>query len=82
MRLSACMSGALLGLGACAQLPERVRIDVDGRVLEVSQQGLLEAALLGDGWSLLPPSCDPEQIERIEVSGTGGAVRNLYRCRP
>ena len=37
MRLRACLGLLLLALGGCAQLPERVRVEVDGRVIELER---------------------------------------------
>jgi hypothetical protein len=91
MRLRACMGGVLLVVTACAQLPERVRIDVDGRSIEVRQNGL-SGELLGrwvasrdcGGGSFLELDelvsirrIGPDEIEAIGVNGT--AVR-LFRC--
>lgn len=92
MRLRACMGGLLLVVTACAELPERVRIDVDGRSLEVRQSGL-SGQLLGGDWSATPdcavairPELDdfatirrvgPNEIEAIGLNGL--AVR-LFRC--
>ena len=82
MRQIACMSGLLLAVAGCAQLPERVRLDVDGRSIEVSQRGLAEPLLTAAGWSATPPPCEKGEVERVDVSGPDGAARSLFRCRP
>ncbi len=38
MRLRACLGFMLLATGACATLPETIRIDVDGNRLEVKRK--------------------------------------------
>jgi len=38
MRLRACLGGLVLGLGACAQIPGEIRIDVDGSTLEFKKK--------------------------------------------
>jgi hypothetical protein len=35
MRLRACICGLLPALAACAQLPERVRVEIDDRTIEI-----------------------------------------------
>lgn len=42
MRLRACMGGLLLLCGACAQLPEKVRVEVDGHSIEVKKRAAEE----------------------------------------
>ena len=96
MRLRACISGLLLAPIACAGLPQSVRIDVDGHVIELRQQGL-SGTLVG-GWST-SPSCGPEPrfdvqelgasvagiraiaADELEVIGADGTTVRLYRCR-
>lgn len=80
MRLSACTGGVLLAATACAGLPESIRIDVDGRMLEVRQQGL-PSSLLARGWSLAP-ECGERGREEVELIGFDGKELRLYRCRP
>lgn len=94
MRLRACMAGLLLGTGACAQMPGLVRIEVDGREIELRQQGFSDGALAG-GWST-SPEC-PEGgsfvpipraltgirsifLDEIELNLAGGRTVRLYRC--
>lgn len=82
MRLRACIGTVLLGTAACAELPRIVRIDVDGRMLEIRQRGLSADHLKG-GWSLFT-ECGEGGVrgitEEIEVTGPDGRVLRLYRC--
>jgi hypothetical protein len=97
MRLRACVGLLLLGLGGCAQLPGMVRLDVDGRTVEIRQQGFAPL-LAGGGWS--PRACDAADggetdaavgpvmairvigPDEIELIGPGGRAVRLYRCEP
>jgi hypothetical protein len=96
MRLKACIGGLLLASTGCAQLPERIRIDIDGRSFELRKQGLSGLLQLGR-WSASPdcapdaPRLDPvESGERLvllgpdhlQVTGKDGKVWSLYRCLP
>ena len=38
MRLRACLGIVALGLGACAHLPEMVRIEIDGTSVEFKKE--------------------------------------------
>lgn len=93
MRLRACLAGMLLCATACAEIPERVRIDVDGRSIEVRQRGLRP----GGGWSYSPACGDEVRLDlnalgeslisirmigpdELEATGSDGAVIRLYRC--
>jgi hypothetical protein len=94
MLLRACIGGLLLAPAACAQLPERVRIDVDGRTVEVRQQGVPQR--FGQGQWSGSRRCEPREprIKREEIRGTivsvgpevledsvaEGEVRKMYRC--
>lgn len=78
MRLSACTGGLLLAASACAGLPESIRIDVDGRIIEVRQQGM-SAALLGGDWSV-SAQCADGLAEEVEVTASDGERLKLYRC--
>ncbi len=80
MRLRACMSGLVLGATACAGLPEQVRIDVDGRTIEVRQRGL-SGKLLSGGWST-EAMCGDGNVETVEVLRASGETLKLYRCIP
>ena len=80
MRLRACTGLLLLGASGCAGLPERVRIDVDGRTIEV-RQGSLPAGVLEGVWST-SPECGGAATEKLEVIGAGGELLILYRCLP
>lgn len=80
MRLRACTGLLLLASSACAGLPERVRIDVDGRTIEVRQRGLSPGALKGL-WST-SPECGGAALEKLEVVGAAGELLTLYRCLP
>ncbi len=92
MRLRACLGGVLLALGACAGLPERVRIDVDGRSIEIRQRGL-SSELLAGAWAASPDCAGgggaiPSEIREVHVVGPGeleatgpeGEPVRLYRC--
>ena len=72
MRLRACVGGLLLGASACTGLPETVRVEVDGRMLELRQQGL--SARIQGGWST-SPECGPEP--RFDISELGAPVESL-----
>lgn len=96
MRLRACIGMLLLSGSACAALPESVRIDVDGRVVELRQQGL--SARFEGGWST-SADCGPEprfdsaelgasvtsirmiSADELELVDRDGAVIRLHRCR-
>jgi hypothetical protein len=98
MRLRACMSGLLLIAAGCAQLPAIVRIEVDGRMIELRQQGFSPVQLPG-AWST-SQLCGPEVRfdlselhrsvssirvagpDRIEVIGPEGKAFQLQRCVP
>lgn len=80
MRLRACTGLLLLASSACAGMPERVRIDVDGRAIEVRQRGLSAGALKG-AWST-SSECGGAGAEQREVMGAGGELLILYRCLP
>ena len=96
MRLRACIAGLLLALTGCAALPETVRLEVDGRILEVRQKGL--SGQLPGGWSKSPdcgtwPRFDPAELgssiesiqtvspDELELVGRDGTLVRLYRCR-
>jgi hypothetical protein len=90
------MGGLLLFVAACTQLPGLVRIDVDGRTLELRQRGLSGVQLAG-GWSTAA-SCvgegrfDLSELGRsvvsirivapdeLEVIGPDGHAVRLFRC--
>lgn len=38
MRLRACLGMLLLGLGACAHIPDHIRIDIDGSTIEIVKE--------------------------------------------
>lgn len=92
MRLRACMGSLLFLVTGCAGLPERLKIEVDGRTIEVRQQGF-GAYFLEGRWSsssdclsaaeLLPReavkirSIAPDEIE---IEGEGGVPTRLFRC--
>jgi|GEM_PF-4647743 len=95
MRLRACLAGLLLFASACAELPGLVRIDVDGRTVELRQRGLSRAPL-GGAWSTSPDCGDESRFDlaeldrsvvsirvvgtdELEVIGPEGTVR-LFRC--
>ena len=95
MRLRACVPGLLLCATACAEIPERVRIDVDGRSIEVRQRGLGT----GGGWSSSRGCGDEVRLDlnavgeslvsirmlgadELEATGSDGTVIRLYRCAP
>ena len=95
MQLRACIAILLLGVGACAQLPSSVRIDVDGKTLEVRQRGL--SSVLGGAWSHsrgceAGHAAEPLGLagsgstirlvgpDELEVLGSDGSVIRLYRC--
>jgi hypothetical protein len=96
MRLRACTGGLLLAATACVHLPERVKLDVDGRTVELRQHGLA-GALPPGRWSS-SSDCSPDGYEAgdekwrrrvvvvgpdlLEITGANGASRKLYRCRP
>jgi hypothetical protein len=85
----------LVGTG-CATLPETVRIEVDGRTLELRQQGL--SGRFEGGWSK-SPDCGAEPrfeaaelgasvesirmitADELELVGRDGSLVRLYRCR-
>lgn len=48
MRLHACLAFVLLATGACAQLPERVRVEVGDRAVEV--EGRCPQSFLPNDW--------------------------------
>ncbi len=92
MRLSACMGILLSCTSGCAGLPERVKIEVDGRTIELRQQGF--GAQLFDGrWSSAPDCSSAAELppqetvmirsiasDELEVEGEGGVPMRLYRC--
>ena len=80
MRLTACTGLLLLAASACAGLPERVRIDVDGRTIYV-RQGSLSPLELQGVWST-SPECAGAAPEEREVLGAAGELLTLYRCLP
>lgn len=47
MRLRACLGGLLLELGACAHLPERIVVQIDGNSIEIEKKRPAETG--GDG---------------------------------
>ncbi len=96
MRLRACIGMLLLMAPACAALPEAVRIDVDGRVMEIRQQGL--SGRFAGGWSTSSecgsePRFDVAELgasvssirmisaDELELVADGGQPIRLYRCR-
>ena len=96
MRLRACIGGLLLAGTGCAALPETVRIEIDGKTVELRQQGL--SGQLPGGWSKSPdcglePRFDPAQLgasvegirmissDELELVGRDGSLMRLYRCR-
>ncbi len=38
MRLRACLGIAVLALGACAHIPDRIRVEVDGSSVEIKKK--------------------------------------------
>jgi hypothetical protein len=90
------MGGLLLCAAGCAQLPGLVRIDVDGRTVELRQRGLNGRDVAG-GWST-SPVCDGESrfdvaelgrsavsirvvgTDELEVVGSDGTAIRLFRC--
>lgn len=78
MRLRACIGGALLGATACTHLPDQVRIEVDGRTVEIRPRGLSGAQLEGD-WST-SAHCGGAAAQTLEVIAANGAMLRLYRC--
>ena len=95
MRLRACIGGLLLAGAGCAGLPETVRIDVDGRTLELRQQGL--SGQLRGGWSTSPecglePRFDVGELgtsvesvrmvtrDELELIGRDGSIVRVFRC--
>lgn len=96
MRLRACLAGLLLAGTGCAALPETVRIEIDGRIVELRQQGL--SGKLPGGWSKsadcgAEPRFDPAEpgewvesirmvsADELELVGRDGSLVRLYRCR-
>lgn len=96
MRLCASIGGLLLGATACVGLPETVRIEVDGRTIELRQGGL--SGRLAGGWSTSPdcrlePRFDVAELgtsavsirmitpDELELAGRDGDVVRLYRCQ-
>jgi hypothetical protein len=86
MRLRACIGGLLLAATGCTQLPERVRIHVGERVIELRQPGM---------WSTSPdcnaraPRVDPAEAgtsmvlvkpDHLQITGADGRVWSFYRC--
>jgi hypothetical protein len=84
-----------MGTG-CAALPETVRIEVDGRIVELRQQGL--SGELPGGWSKSPdcgaePRFDAAELDasvesirmitadELELLGRDGSIVRLFRCR-
>jgi hypothetical protein len=63
----------LLLVGGCARLPGSVRIDVDGRVLEVRQRGL--SSLLGGEWSRSRACEEGAAGDVLEVAGPASTIR-------
>ena len=84
MRLRACMGGLLLAATGCAGLPGQVRLEVDGRAVEVRQNGLSEMPI-EERWARSPDCLDPAilvvgsalEVEAIEADGTKVP---LHRC--
>ena len=96
MRLRACIGLILLAAAGCSQLPCLVRIDIDGRMVEIRQRGLGREVLQG-GWSTSPAceggaAVDLGNLDRsvvelrrvrpdeIEVARAPGGVLRLFRC--
>jgi hypothetical protein len=96
MRLRACIAGLLIIGTGCAALPETVRIEVDGKMLELRQQGL--SGRFEGGWSKSPdcgsePRFDAAELgasvesirmitaDELELLGRDGSVVRLFRCR-
>jgi hypothetical protein len=86
----------LLSGSACAGLPETVRIDVDGRTLELRQRAL--SGQLRGGWSTSPdcglePRFDVGELgasvesvrmitpDELELVGRDGSLVRVFRCR-
>lgn len=96
MRPRACIGGLLLALGACAHLPERVTINVDGRGIELRQQGLSTVLQSGQWSTALDCAADAPLIDsavtankmvlvgpdHLQILLRGGRVLSLYRCDP
>lgn len=96
MRLSACMCGLLLAVSGCASLPERMRIEVDGRRIELWAQGT--GGLLPEGSWSTSEECDPDRPrfslrgkggtlivldpDLLQIRGSNGELVSLHRCRP
>jgi hypothetical protein len=96
MRLRACTGGLLLAATACVHFPERVKIEVDGRTVELRRHGLAgdlppgrwssSSDCLSGGYE--PAGGKPAQRTMIlgpdllEVTGADGSVLRLYRCGP
>jgi hypothetical protein len=92
------MAGLSLLAVGCAELPGLVRIDVDGRTVELRQRGLSNAAFKGS-WSMAPhcgneSRFDPAELGRsvvsvriisadeLELIGPEGTAVRLFRCVP
>jgi hypothetical protein len=96
MRLRACMAGLSLFATGCAELPGLVRIDVDGRTVELRQRRYSNAPLQG-AWSTAP-LCGEESrfdlaelgrsvvsvrvisADELELIGPEGTAVRLFRC--
>ncbi len=87
MRLRAGTGALLLALGGCAGLPEGVRLDVDGRWIEVRRNGLGPTR-----WGLDPECREPAPAGdysglrigpggELIVHGRDGRKVRLFPCR-
>jgi len=86
MRLRAGMGALLLALGGCAGLPEEVRLDMDGRSIEVRQHGF------GARWALDSACKEPVRVQdyaqlrlaaggELTATGPDGRPVRLFPCR-
>jgi hypothetical protein len=86
----------LLLAGGCARLPGLVRIEVNGKVLEVRQRGLssllegewsrsrgCEEGAAGDVLEIAGPASTVRLVadDELEVLRPDGETLRLYRCR-